>query len=76
MDFYNTYMGKRFYENTMPNLVKAIDTLTNRTEYAKFIDQPKDHADEEINKELTAGAHIVNITMIEDRMLVVFSKAK
>ena len=77
MDFYNTMMGKRFYESTMPNLIKAIDALSSRTEYAKTILNPSVNAETEINAELSNGAHIVNITTIApNQLLVIFSKSK
>ena len=33
MDFYQTVMGKRFYEATMPKLVKAIEENTSSKNY-------------------------------------------
>ena len=32
MDFYNTVMGKRFYENTMPSIAKSLEKIAGNLE--------------------------------------------
>ena len=42
-DFYKTRMGQRFYDRTMPDLVKQLERLNELL--ARLVDQ-RDHGDE------------------------------
>jgi len=47
MEFYQTLMGRKFYEGTMPALVKAVEALTDKLDELLEEQQEQDEESEE-----------------------------